>query len=234
MNFSSCCHIAVPSAASGEDLQGTDIVRNVIFLFGLLWSVHASAASAPPLSQLPPVIPLHQELAAVDYFRDGKPTGCGLRITGEAVENLWLNVLISVFLNEAGSTFGIFKVSAKKINMQDGAPLIQDGRITYTSIGKIHKAWLKTKSGLQPNLYKNGEMMHSDGYMASMEFVSSMDLLAAIPQASFRVGLNKNEGDVEEIYEFNKRIELKEANKLLACMKNLRNAVEENKNGKRS
>jgi hypothetical protein len=234
MYFSRYCRITVPSATSGEDARGKGIVWNMVFLFGLLWSAHASAAPPPPLSQLPPVIPTHQELAAVDYFRDGKPTGCGLRITGEAVENLWLNVLISVFLNETGSTFGIFKVSAKKINMKDGAPLIQDGRITYTSIGKIHKAWLKTKSGLQPNLYKNGELMHSDGYMASMEFVSSMDLLAAIPQASFRVGLSKNEGDAEEIYEFNKRIELKEANKLLACMKNLRNAVEESKNGKRS
>jgi len=234
MDFNICCHSAVPSDTSGEDFRDMDIVRFAVFLFGLLWSVHASAAPAPPLSQLPPVIPTHQELAAVDYFRDGKPTGCGLRTTGEAVENIWLNVLISVFLNETGATFGIFKVSAKKINMRDGAPLIQDGRITYTSIGKIHKAWLKTKSGLQPNLYKNGELTHSDGYMASMEFVSSMDLLAAIPQASFRVGLNKNEGDAEEIYEFNKRIDLKEANKLLACMNNLRNAVEENKSGKRS
>lgn len=234
MNLSSCCHIAVQSATSGEDPRYMDIARYVIFLFGLLWSVNGSAAPAPPLSQLPPVIPTHQELAAVDYFRDGKPTGCGLRITAEAEEDLWLNVLISVFLNGEGSTFGIFKVSAKKMNMKDGAPLIKDGRLTYTSIGKIHKAWLRTRSGLQPNLDKNGELTHSDGYMAPMGFASSMDLLAAIPQASFRVGLNKNEGDAEEIYEFDKRIELKDANKLLACMKNLRNAVEENRNGKRS
>lgn len=203
-------------------------------MFCMLWFAHASAAPAPPLSQLPPVIVLHQELTAVDHLREGRQTGCGLRITGESVEDEWLNVLISVFLKETGFTFGIFKVSAKRINMRDGAPLIQDGRITYTSIGKIHKAWLKTESGGQPDFIKNGELRHSDGYMASMEFAGTMELLAMIPQESFRVGLIRNEGEAEEIYEFNRRIEPKEANKLLACMGKLRNTIEENKNGKRS
>ena len=203
-------------------------------MFGLLCSVHASAAPAPPLSQLPPVIPLHQELVAVDYFREGRQSGCGLRITGEAEENVWLNVLISVFLKETGLPFGIFKVSAKKINMKDGAPLLRDGRITYSSMGKIHKAWLKTESGVQPNFYKNGKLLHDDGYMATMEFVSTMDLLVAIPQASFRVGFNRNEDEPEEIFEFNKRINPNEANKLLTCMKNLRSTIEENKSGKSS
>src|ERR1700693_918286 len=103
-------------------------MRHAGILFGVLFSVQAFAAPAPPLSQLPPVISLHQELVAVDYFREGRQTGCWLRITGEAEENLWLNVLISVFLKETGLTFGIFKVSAKKINMKDGSPQLQDGR----------------------------------------------------------------------------------------------------------
>lgn len=209
-------------------------MKHILYLFGLLWPVLATSGPAPPLSQLSPVIPLHQELVEVEYFREGRQTGCGLRITGEAAENVWLNVLISVFLKETGLAFGIFKVSAKKMNMKDGEPQLQDGRITYTSIGKIHKAWLKTESGVQPNLIKNGELLHEDGYMVSMEFASTMDLLVAIPQASFRVGFNKNEEDAEEKFEFNKRINPNEANKLLTCMKNLRGTIEENKNGKSS
>lgn len=207
---------------------------HVTSLFGILFSVLAFAAPAPPPSRLPPVIPLHQELVAVDYFREGRQSGCGLRITGEAGENVWLNVLISVFLKETGLTFGIFKISAKKIDMKDGAPLLRDGRLTYSSIGKIHKAWLKTESGAQPDFFKNGELLHNDGYMASMEFVSAMDLLAAIPQASFRVGFIRNKEAPEEIFEFNKRINRNEANKLLTCMKNLRRAIEEYQSGKSS
>lgn len=209
-------------------------MRCVVILFGVLCSHQATAAPAPPLSLLPPVIPLHQELVAVDYFREGRPTGCGLRISGEAEENLWLNVLISVFLKETGITFGIFKVSAKKIAMKDGAPLRQDGSVIYSSIGKIHKAWLRTESGVQPNFLKNGEMMHADGYMASMEFASTMDMLVAIPQASFRVGFNRSQEETEEIYEFNKRIAQNEASKLFACMKNLRSTIEDNKSVKGS
>jgi len=210
------------------------LIKNVCLFFAFLWPEYLSAAPAPTLNQLPPIIPLHQELTAVNYFREGQQTGCGLRATGEAEENVWLNVLISVFMKETGFTFGIFKVSAKRVMMKNGAPLIQNGRIIYSSIGKIHKAWLTTQSGEQPELYKNGEMQHIDGYMASIKFVSAMDLLAAIPRASFKVGLIQKEGDAGEIYEFDERIEPREANKLLTCMKNLRNTIDEYRNGKRS
>lgn len=208
------------------------LMRQSALLFGAAYSALALAAPAPQLSQLPPVIPLQQELVAVDYFREGRQSGCGLRITGEAEEYVWINVLVSVFLKETGQTFGVFKVSAKTMDMKDGAPLLRDGKISYTSIGKIHKAWLKTASGMQPDLHKSGKLPHIDGYMASLEFGSAMELLVAIPQASFRVGVNRTADETEEIFEFSKPINPNEANKLLACMKNLRKSIEDQLSGK--
>jgi hypothetical protein len=78
-----------------------------IVLFSLLLSAQALAS---PTS----VIPLNQNLAVVDYFGEGRQTGCGVRATGETKDNLWLNVLITVFLKETGSTFGVIKVVARK------------------------------------------------------------------------------------------------------------------------
>jgi len=194
---------------------------------GFLLLQQVLAAPAPTLQQLPPIIPLKQNLKTVDYFRDGRQSGCGLRVTGEAEENLWLNVLVSVFEKENGLTFGIFKISAKKL--KEGAPQFLEDRKYYTSIGKIHHAWLRTSSGLQPELIKNGQMLHVDGYMASMEFSSGMQLLAAIPGSSVRVGISRTEEGPEEIYEFNNRISNLEAGKLFECMKNLRDSIEEKK-----
>jgi hypothetical protein len=194
-----------------------------VFLFGALLSAHALADTSPP------VIPLNQNLAVVDYFGDGRQTGCGLRATGETQDALWLNVLITVFRKETGATFGVIKVVARKANMKDGAPVLQDGKITYANIGKIQRAWIKAESGKQPIMYKNGESSHSDAYMVNTEFASTVDLLVAIAQENFKVGLNRNEYGPDEIFQFDKRLGQNEAGKLSVCMKNLRAAMEENK-----
>ena len=198
-------------------------MKYLMFLFWVLLSVQAFAR--PPL----PVIPLNQYLAALNYFKEGGQTGCGLRIDGETRDNLWINVLVSVYMKESGTMFGMFKVFARKINMKNGVPLIQDGKITYSSIGKIHKGWIKTDSGVQFLAVKDGEFFHNDGYMAAMEFDNAMDLLIAIPQTNFRVGFSKKEGGSEKVFEFNKRITQDEADKLSSCMKNLNDAREKSK-----
>ena len=196
-------------------------MRYMIFLMGIFLSAHAFAG--PPL----PVIPKNQYLTSVDYAKEGEQTGCGLRITGETGDNLWINVLVSVFTRESGTLYGMFKVVAKKIIMQDGEPLIQDGKVIYSSIGKIHKAWIKTTSGIQPMTHEGGESPHNDGYMAALKFDNAADLLIALPQENFMVGFSKMEDGSEETFEFNKRITPDEANKLSACMKNLRGTREE-------
>ena len=195
----------------------------MIFLFGVLLSAQALAESSAP------VIPLNQNLAAVDYFSDGRQTGCGLRITGETKDDLWLNVLITVFMKGTGATFGVIKVVARKVKVKDGVPLLRDGKITYADIGNIRKAWIKPASGKEPLIYKNGESSHSDAYMVSAEFSSTVDLLVAISQENFQVGLNRNEDGPDEVFQFDKRLSQDEADKLSACMKNLRKAMEENK-----
>ncbi len=192
-------------------------------LFGVFFSVQALAS--PPL----PVIPLNQYLAAIDYSREGGQTGCGLRIDGETASNLWINVLVSVFIRESGTMFGMFKVFARKINMKNGVPLIQDGKVTYSSIGRIHKGWIKTDSGVQFLAGENSGSPHNEGYMSVMGFDNAMDLLTAIPQTNFRVGFSKKEDGSEKVFKFNKRITQDEADKLSSCMKNLMEAREKSK-----
>jgi hypothetical protein len=199
------------------------------FLFGALLSAHAFADTPPPVVPYSPIIPLNQNLAVVDYFGDGRQTGCGLRITGETKDDLWLNVLITVFMKGTGATFGVIKVVARKVNLKDGVPLLQDGKITYANIGKIQKAWIKPDSGKEPLIYKNGESSHSDAYMVSSEFASTVDLLVAISQGGFKVGFNRNENSPDEVFQFDKRLDQIEADKLSICMKNLRTVMEENK-----
>lgn len=194
------------------------------FLFSLLLPTLALPDSAIP------VIPLNQSLAVVDYFSDGRQTGCGLRATGETKDNLWLNVLITVFIKETGSTFGVVKVVARKVKTKDGVPLLRDGKITYTNIGKIQKAWVKSDSGKEPLIYKNDEASHSDAYMVSAEFSSTVDLLAAMVPGNFRVGLNRNAQDPDEVFQFNKPLDQREGEKLSVCMKNLSAGMEEKKN----
>ena len=198
-------------------------MKNWILLFGVLLSARALADSSTP------AVPLNQNLAVVDYFSNGRQTGCGLRATGETKDDLWLNVLITVFRKETGATFGVIKVVARKVNTKDGVPLLKDGKITYADIGNIRKAWIKPESGKEPQINKNGESSHGDAYMVDTEFVGTVDLLVAMSRENFKVGLNRNEHEPDEIFQFDKRLDQDEANKLSICMKNLRAAIEESK-----
>jgi hypothetical protein len=192
-------------------------------IFGLLISAQALAGSSAP------VIPLNQKLEVVDYSDNGRQSGCGLRATGNTKDDVWLNVLVTVFMKETGASFGIIKVVARKVNTKDGAPVLQDGKITYADLGKISKAWIKSYSGKEPLIYKNGESSHADAYMVTADFSSTVDLLAAILQESFEVGLTRNEQGPDEIFQFDKQLGQDEAYKLSVCMKNLKTAMDENK-----
>jgi hypothetical protein len=200
-----------------------------VLFFGVLLSAHAYAE--PPLSTTPAgeEIPLNQNLAVVDYFNDGRQTGCGLRATGETSDGLRLNVLITVFQKETGHTFGVIKVVARKANMKDGAPVLKDGQIADSSPGKIQKAWVTSGSGKQAFIYKDGGSSHSDAFMVNTEFSSTVDLLLAMSQENFKVGLNRNESGPDEVFQFDKRLGRDESAKLSLCMKKLRTAMEENK-----
>jgi len=198
-----------------------------ILLFGLLLSELAYAEPSPPINQAAAEIPHNQNLAVVDYFSNGQQTGCGLRATGETKDDLWLNVLITVFRKETGATFGVIKVVARKANMKDGAPVLQDGKITFSDLGKIQRAWIKSDSGKEAFVYKNGESSHSDAYMVNTEFASTVDLLVAVSQENFKVGLNRNEYGPDQVFQFDKRPNQDEAGKFSACMSNLRAAIVE-------
>jgi hypothetical protein len=194
-----------------------------VLLFGMLISAHALAESSAP------VIPLNQKLAVVDYFDNGRQSGCGLRATGETTDDLWLNVLITVFMKETNAAFGVVKVVARKVNTKDGVPVLKDGKIEYASLGSIRKAWIKSYSGKEPLIYKNGESSHDDAYMVSADFSSTVDLLVAILQESFRVGINRNETGPDEVFQFDKQLDKDEGYKLSVCMNNLKTAMDDNK-----
>lgn len=207
-------------------------MRYPAFLLGALLFIPALAVAAPHDILIPSVVPLNQNLAAVTYLKDGRQSGCGLRITGETPDNIWLNVLITVFLKEAGNTFGVAKIVARKVEVKDGKPLLRDGRISYLDIGKIQRAWIKPDAAELPTTYESGGPSHTDAYMATVEFAGTMDLLVAISQQSFKVGLNRGGGKLDEIYQFDQGIGQDEAGKLSLCMNNLRAEIEENKNRK--
>jgi hypothetical protein len=194
-----------------------------VVVIGILLSAHALAGSTAP------EIPLNQKLAVVDYFDNGRQSGCGLRATGETKDDVWLNVLVTVFMKGTGAAFGVIKVVARKVNMKDGVPLLHDGKITYANIGNIRKAWIKSYSGKEPLIYKNGESSHGDAYMVTADFSSTVDLIAEILQDSFKIGLNRTGDGPDEIYQFNKQLDQDEGYKLSVCMKNLRTAMDENK-----
>ena len=195
-------------------------MKYFVFIFWAFLSTHAFAS--PP----PPPIPLNQYLEALDYSKGGKQTGCGLRITGEIGNDLWIDVLVSVFVMEPGTLLGMFKVNVKKVVVRYGAPLIKNGKVIYSSIGRIYNGWLKTDTGVQLFAIKNEASQHGDAYMASIKFDNAIDLLISIPQTNFRVGFAKEDGS-EEVFEFNKRITHEEAGKLSYCMKNLRDTRDE-------
>ena len=195
-------------------------MKHLVFLVGILLSAHTFASPSVL------AIPQNQYLTSVDYAKEGEQTGCGLRVIGETGDGLWINVLVSVFTRESGVLHGMFKVVAKKIIMRDGKPLMQDGKVMYSSIGKIYKAWIKTDSGVQPMIHEGGESPHNDGYMAALEFDNAAKLLIALPQENFMVGFSKVEDGSKETFGFNKRMPRNEASKLSACMKNLRRTRE--------
>jgi len=202
-----------------------------IFIWLLVFLPIFSVA-APHDILIPAVVPKNQNMATVDYFKDGRQSGCGLRITGDVQGDLWINVLITVFMKESGSTFGVVKIVARKVEMKNSKPVLRDGSISYLDIGNIQRAWIKPDAEEFPVTYENGGPSHSDAYMATVEFTGTMDLLIAISQQAFKVGLNRGDGKLDEIYQFDKGIDQSEAGRLSMCMKNLRMVIEENKGRK--
>lgn len=173
---------------------------------------------------LSPDVPVNQYQAALNFFRNGEQSGCGLRITGETKDDLWITTLIIVSMKESGALYGVFKIDVKKIITKDGKPLIQDGKLMYSSAGKIREGWIKTDSGVQFLANKNVGGPHNEGYLAPMEFDNAISLLIAIPKVNFRIGFSRKEDETEQVYEFNRRIAQDEADRLSSCMRNLRDA----------
>jgi len=208
------------------DMWSMEYLKTFIWVL-VFWPVFSTAAPHDIL--IPAVVPQNQNMATVDYFKDGRQSGCGLRITGDAPGDLWLNVLITVFMKESGSTFGVIKIVARKVEMKDSKPVLRDGGISYLDIGNIQRAWIKPDTEKFPVTYENGGPSHSDAYMATVEFTGTMDLLIAISQQTFKVGLNRGGGRLDEIYQFDKGIGQSEAGRLSVCMANLRAEIEANK-----
>ncbi len=176
------------------------------------------------------VTPTGQNLLAVEYYSSGKQSGCGLRATGVTSQKLSLNILITVFLKDGGEKFGVVKVVARNMDSEKG--VAQDGDVTYKTLGKIRKAWIKPDAASPPRVFRNGKTLHNDAYMVSTEFASTVELITAMSQADFRVGLNRNDSGADEVFQFNQRISPDEGAKLTACMRNLRSEIEERKNRK--
>lgn len=159
-----------------------------------------------------------QDLMAVEYLGGGR---CGLRAIGITRDQLWINVLITAFVPNGKPPFGIFKVVARKIDMENGVAEVEGGKIKRSSIGRIYDAWIKTETGEQLLFYKGQESPHNDGYMSPVDFNSAVIMMQAIPQMNFRVGFSRQPGGPDEVYEFNKRITEGDARKVSACLKNL-------------
>jgi hypothetical protein len=160
-------------------------------------------------------IPDSQDFEAINYPSVGTPTGCGLRTTGVVEGDLWVNILLNMFVRPNGS-FGMFKVVARRIQMEDGVPKLKDGKVQYVGVGKIDRAWVQTESGLQ--LVINKVANHDDGYMASLTFVNARALLTALTQENFKVGLRRTPDEPDGILQFTQRITAGELKKLSACM----------------
>ncbi len=196
-------------------------IKTLVVLLCMLLATqaHAEASSAP-------AVPMNQDLAVIDYFGNGQQTGCGLRATGETGDHLWLNVLVTVFMKETGSSFGVIKIVARKVDTKDDIPLLHDGKIGYVDIGRIRDAWIKTATGKMPLIDKNGEASHSDAYMVTSEFASTVELLLAISRESFQVGIDRNGEYPDAVYQFDQRLAQDKADKLSVCMQNLRDEIE--------
>lgn len=162
-----------------------------------------------------------QDLMAVEYPGDGR---CGLRAIGITRDQLWINVLITAFVPNGRTPFGMFKVVARRIDMENGVAEVEGGKIKRSSIGRIYDAWIKSETGEQLLFFKGQESPHNDGYMSPVDFNSAVMLMQAIPQMNFRVGFSRQQGGPGEVYEFNKRITEGDAQKLSACLKDLAEA----------
>ena len=182
--------------------------------------------AAPNDILIPSIIPLKQSLTSVEYRNLGRQSGCGLRITGETQDDIWINILITVFRKDSGDNFGAVKIVARKVETENGKLKFRDGRITYLNTGKIRRAWIKPDSMDLPVAYEGAGPSHNDAYMGTVEFANTMDLMILISEESFRVGINRVAGKVDEIYQFDQRISLDEAGKLSLCMTNLRDEIE--------
>jgi hypothetical protein len=175
------------------------------------------------------VVPQNQQLVSVEYSSNGRQTGCGLRATGEAKGGLNLNVLITVFGKETGATFGVFKVVARKELKKSGKPELSDGKIEFEELGTIQHAWITSDSGKRPLVYKDAETSHSDAYLVNTEFASTLEFMAAMLQENFNVGLNRKEGEPDEIYRFSKSLSQAEGSKFSNCIGNLKAVLDEKK-----
>ena len=65
--------------------------------------------------------------------------------------------------------------------------------------------------------------------MVTAEFSSTVDMMVAILQENFKVGINRHEEGPDDVYLFDKTLSSDEGYKLSVCMKNLRTAMEEHK-----
>ena len=196
-----------------------------IFLVGMLLSAHVFADNAGL------IVPKNQKLVSVEYSNNGRQTGCGLRATGETGDGLSLNVLITVFSKETGATFGVVKVVARQMQIKDGVPQMEDGRIVYADLGKIDHAWVATESGKRPFVYKDGEMSHADAYMINTEFASTLDFMAAMLQERFNVGLNRKPDSPDQVFRFDVYLPHDEGSRFSQCIGNLRAEMDSKKRG---
>lgn len=198
-------------------------MKNLCFIILTLFSVHAFASSSEPV----PVI--KQNLVSVEYTSNGKQSGCGLRATAENKSGLSLNALITVFMKESGATFGVVKVVARRPSMKNGKPQMKNGSPVYLNIGNVTKAWIKPDSAAQPKVYNKGTS-HNDGYMETVDFTSTVDLMMLLAQENFRIGFSFNTGEADQIFIFDQWMDRREGNAFAACMTNLNNVIAENKN----
>lgn len=197
-------------------------MKHFNFLFAVLLSAHAFASSSAPVPLL------KQNFVSVEYTSNGKQSGCGLRATAENKDNLTLNALITVFMKDTGATFGVVKVVARKASMKNGVPLMKNGSPVYLNIGNVSKAWIKPDSAAQPKVYNRGTA-HNDGYMETVDFASTVDLMQLMSQENFRVGFSFNTGQADQTFIFDQWMDRREGNAFAACMANLTNVIEENK-----
>jgi hypothetical protein len=192
------------------------------FICAVFLSANVFASSSAPVPLL------KKNFVSVEYSSNGRQSGCGLRATAENKDKLSLNALITVFIKDTGATFGVVKVVARKANIKNGAPLMKNGSPVYLNIGNVSKAWFKPDSAAQPKVYSQGTS-HNDGYMETVDFASTVDLMVLMSQENFKIGFSFNTGQADQTFIFDQWMDRREGNAFAACMANLNNVIEENK-----